>query len=682
MNRFPRLLYYIYEANWTPYSIKPVVALAHHWNRAYEYTQGTPIQENAFSNCPAVRLLINGVAKDPVTGAALADQTPNPWNIQTNSDLTQNTTVMPGQVHWMVNWAPGTVTAECLDTNGNVVQGATDSRTTAGAENKIVLTVVPELQKPDGTSFQWTSNGSDAAFVTAEVQDAQGNLVPTAADNVTFSVTGPATYMGGSQQLVADPSWTNYYQDAFSEANSNVVNGEPYAFFHAPGDPELNFEGGLQKIALRSTFTPGTVTVTASAPGLASGSVQLSSVAPPAPVQSQAPAIIVPPVSEAVTAGDSATFTVAASGSGALNYQWYVGQAAIANATGTSYTTPATTLADNNETFMVTVTSASGFGAVTSNPVTLTVVAPANAAIITQPSSQTTVVGQAATLSVVASGSPQLNYAWYEDNVQVAYGPQNTFTTPVQTAAGTHTFYVIVSNPLNSVQSSNAVLTVNAATPVSFVTQPANQIVTTNQPVQLTAVVAGSAPYSYQWQFTPKGGPATIVASNTQLSNTISYVIPAMNAANVGAYTVTVNNAANAPVTSAAAQLTLAPPGQQSRARSTGHCEQHAKRLQRRDHGSALQWHGLPWCRERRRRQSEQPLGLRNGWRAANASGSGCRSVVAAGRSGIGAVVQHGRHHLGKRLRGSVPDPVHERDSHSQHGLEHCDHKQRRGGRN
>ena len=560
-NRFPRLLYYIYQANWTPYSIKPVVALAHHWNRAYEYTAGTPIQENAFSNCPAVRLLINGVNKDPLTGAILADQTPNPWNIQSGGDLTQNTTVMPGQVHWMVNWAPGTVTAACVDSNGNLVPGVTDSRTTAGTKNKIVLTVVPELQKPDGTSFQWTANGSDAAFVTAQVQDAQGNLVPTANDNVTFTVTGPATYMGGTQQVVADPAVTNYFQDAYSIANSNVIGGLPYAFFHSPGDPELNFEGGLTKIALRSTFTPGVVTVTATAPGLASSTVQLSSVAPPPPVQSQAPSIIVPPVSASITAGQSATFTVAASGSGALNYQWYIGSTAIAGATGTSYTTPATTLADNNETFMVTVTSASGFGAVSSNPVTLSVVAPANAAITTQPASQTAVVGQAATLSVVATGSPQLNYAWYEDNVLVASGQQNTFTTPVLTAAGTHTFFVIVSNPLNQVQSSNAVLTVNAATPVSFVTQPATQIAAPNQPVQLIAVVAGSAPYTYQWQFTPKGGSATIVASDTTFSNTISFVIPAMTAANVGAYTVTVNNAANIPVTSAAAQLTLAPPG-------------------------------------------------------------------------------------------------------------------------
>jgi beta-galactosidase len=216
-----------------------VVHLAHHWNRAYEYTPGTPIQENAFSNCPSVRLLINGVARDPITGVALADQIPNPWNINSHADLSQGTTVMPGQVHWMVNWAPGTVASECLDIKGNVVPGVTHTVTTAGAENKIVLSVVPEVVKPDGTSFQWTSNGSDAAFVQAQVQDANGNVVPTAADNVTFTVTGPATYMGGTQQLVADPSWTTYYQDAFSETHSTDIGGLPYGFFHSPGDPEL-----------------------------------------------------------------------------------------------------------------------------------------------------------------------------------------------------------------------------------------------------------------------------------------------------------------------------------------------------------------------------------------------------------------------------------------------------------
>ena len=505
-NRFPRLLYYVYAANWIPYSIKPVVALAHHWNRAYEYTRGTPLQENAFSNCPMVRLLINGVAKDPVSGATLADQVPNAWNVDSGSNLTQNTTLMPGQVHWMVNFAPGTVTAECLDSSGSVVAGTSDSRTTAGPEYRIVLTAVPELQKPDGTSFHWTSNGSDAAFVIAQVVDAQGNIVPTAADTVTFSVSGPAQYMGGTQQIVADPViGSTEYQDAFSKANSTVITGVPYAFFHAPGDPELNFEGGLQKIALRSTFTPGTVTVMATAPGLVSGSVTLASIAPLAPVQTQAPAIIVPPVSTSVTAGYTATFTVSASGSGTLNYQWYLNQNAITGATNTSYTTPTTTLADNNDSITVTVTSASGSGSVSSNPAILTVSSPADAAITRQPASGTAVVGQSATLSVEATGSPQLNYAWFKNGTQVQSGPQAMYTTPVLTDAGADTYYVIVSNPLNRVQSANAVVTVTAPVPVSITGSPVGQIVANDQPVVLSATVAGSSPYTYQWNFTAPG---------------------------------------------------------------------------------------------------------------------------------------------------------------------------------
>jgi beta-galactosidase len=559
-NRFPRLLYYIYQANWIPYSTKPVVHLAHHWNRAYEYTAGTPLQENAFSNCPAVRLLINGVPNDPVTGAVLQDQTPNAWNVNSSANLTQSTTVMPGQVHWMVNWAPGTVTAECLDSSGNPVAGVSDTRTTAGAESQIVLSVVPEVTKPDGTSFQWTANGSDAAFVVAQVEDAAGNLVPTAADNVTFSVTGPATYMGGTQQLVADPSWTSYYQDAFSKANSTVIQGVPYAFFHSPGDPELNFEGGLQKIALRSMFTPGSVTVTASAPGLISGSVTLASVAPPVSLQSQAPAIIVPPVNAATTSGYSATFSVVASGSGTLTYQWSDASGPIAGATSATYTTPATTAANNGDTFTVTVSSSSG--TVTSTPVTLSVDAPANVVITTQPVSQAVVDGQSATLTVAATGSPTITYQWYEvGSGAIAGANQASYTTPVYGAAGSASFYVVVANNLGSVQSSNAVVTVDAATAVSIATQPVGRIVPVNEPVQLTAVVAGSAPYTYQWLFTPAGGSATILGSGTQSSTTVTYTIPAMSAANVGAYAVTVNNAAGAPVTSNAAQITLAPPG-------------------------------------------------------------------------------------------------------------------------
>ncbi len=234
-NRFPKMLYKIYQAAWTPYSIKPVVSLAHHWNRS-----GT-VRVNAFSNCPSVRLSLNGTA--------ISTKTPNPaTGSGDNNDLTQTTTQLPFQCYWDVAWAAGTLKAEGLDSSGNVV--CSDQKITAGNPDHIVLTVDSAIVKQDGEVFQIKANGSDAAFIAARVVDAQGNLCPTASNNVTWSVSGPGNYRGGS--------------DAY------VTTGEPLGY-HSPLDPELAAEGGMCKVAVRSTFVSGTVTVTAASPGLGTG---------------------------------------------------------------------------------------------------------------------------------------------------------------------------------------------------------------------------------------------------------------------------------------------------------------------------------------------------------------------------------------------------------------------------
>lgn len=108
------------------------------------------------------------------------------------------------------------------------------------------------------------------------------------------------------------------------------------------------------------------------------GTADVNDVAPtPPPVPSAAPVIVTPPLAQSVTAGVSATFTVSATGD-ALSYQWQRGDAAINAATAASYTTPATTLADNGSSFRVRVCSgpqATGT-CVTSAAATLTVTAP------------------------------------------------------------------------------------------------------------------------------------------------------------------------------------------------------------------------------------------------------------------------------------------------------------------
>jgi Immunoglobulin I-set domain len=84
-----------------------------------------------------------------------------------------------------------------------------------------------------------------------------------------------------------------------------------------------------------------------------------------------APSITSQPTGQSVAVGQTATFTVAVSGTAPLTYQWQKNSANISGATSASYTTPATTPSDNGTKFDVVVSNSAG--TVTSAAVTLTV---------------------------------------------------------------------------------------------------------------------------------------------------------------------------------------------------------------------------------------------------------------------------------------------------------------------
>jgi len=86
---------------------------------------------------------------------------------------------------------------------------------------------------------------------------------------------------------------------------------------------------------------------------------------------STVPSITTQPTSKTVTAGQTATFTIVATGSAPLTYQWRKNDAAIAGASSPSYTTPATQLTDNGSQFAVVVSNS--VGSVTSNAAMLNV---------------------------------------------------------------------------------------------------------------------------------------------------------------------------------------------------------------------------------------------------------------------------------------------------------------------
>ena len=85
----------------------------------------------------------------------------------------------------------------------------------------------------------------------------------------------------------------------------------------------------------------------------------------------QLPAVTAEPQDQAVALGQSATFTVLASGSGPLTYQWQKNSVMIPGATASSYTTPSAAMSDIGSSFDVVVSDAAG--SVVSSAATLTV---------------------------------------------------------------------------------------------------------------------------------------------------------------------------------------------------------------------------------------------------------------------------------------------------------------------
>ncbi|MEO5718447.1 MAG: hypothetical protein ABIR29_07735 [Chthoniobacterales bacterium] len=163
------------------------------------------------------------------------------------------------------------------------------------------------------------------------------------------------------------------------------------------------------------------------------------------------------PTSKTVNPGETAKFTVKATGGAPLSYQWMKNGAGIAGATATSYTTPPATVADNGALFSVKVSNSAG--SATSTGAKLTVRIPP--AITTQPANKTVTVGMTAKFSVTATGT-NLSYQWRKNGVDISGATKASYTTPATVKADSGSlFSVIVSNAAGSVTSNTALLTVN-----------------------------------------------------------------------------------------------------------------------------------------------------------------------------------------------------------------------------
>ena len=138
-----------------------------------------------------------------------------------------------------VAFAPGTLRAVGR-AGGKVV--AEQTMTTAGAAANLRLT---PTTGPQGLR----ADGEDVVLFDVEVVDAKGQRVPTDDARVDFMCSGPGVWRGG-------------YNSGKVDSTNNLY---------------LNTECGVNRVAVRTARTPGTITVTASRAGLESATVRTTS---------------------------------------------------------------------------------------------------------------------------------------------------------------------------------------------------------------------------------------------------------------------------------------------------------------------------------------------------------------------------------------------------------------------
>ena len=172
-------------------------------------------------------------------------------------------------------------------------------------------------------------------------------------------------------------------------------------------------------------------------------------------------------------------------------------------------------------------------------------VSPIPPTIVYQPEDATVAQGSTATFTVGVTGTAPISYQWRRNGEDLSGATNGTLTLANVQTTQAGDYSVMVSNYLDSVTSSNALLTVFI--PVSILAQPTNLTVIEGQDATFSVTADGTAPLSYQWRY---NGANIAGATNSAL------ILTGVQTSQAGDYSVVVGNSWNS-VTSAVAQLTV-----------------------------------------------------------------------------------------------------------------------------
>lgn len=203
----PKDRYYLYRSKWN--KDEHTVHLLPHWTWPERKGKVTPVY--CYTDGVEGELFINGKSQGRVRKNK--DGRLDRYRLRWNN----------------VKYEPGEIRVVVFDEKGNKI--GEDSRHTSGNPAQIVLSA----EYADDATKALKADGHDMAFITVSLVDKDGNLCPTADDQLTFEVTGDGTYQAA--------------------CNGDATSLEPFT------QPQMKLFGGQLVVVVRSTKTAGTMTL-------------------------------------------------------------------------------------------------------------------------------------------------------------------------------------------------------------------------------------------------------------------------------------------------------------------------------------------------------------------------------------------------------------------------------------
>ena len=245
--------------------------------------------------------------------------------------------------------------------------------------------------------------------------------------------------------------------------------------------------------------------------------------------EATAPSITAQPANQTMSQGQTATFSVAATGTAPLSYVWQKNGSAISGANSSSYTTPPLTASDNLEQFRVVVSNK--VGAAMSNSATLDVAAATGTAVAISPNTATITTGATQQFTATVTGNSNTGVTWSVSGAGCSGAACGTisggglYTAPAN-APSPATLRVTVTSVADPTKSASANITVVVATAILMSISPASASVPTAGNESFTATVSGTQNTAVTWSLSGSGCSGAACGTLATSSLTAVYTAP------------------------------------------------------------------------------------------------------------------------------------------------------------